>query len=619
MAKGSGTHNLGSVKMNFLAESSTFTKEVFKNESRLTKFANSAKSTFKKMGASLRKALNVKTLIATLVGTAGFGALSRSTVKYSSDLVEASRVAGMSITNFEKLREVLKGDGMAMEEATSATRRFAKRIGEARLINQGTFMKNVDNMIKHHEALGKTGFGQDLLDTIMDKSKGPLEVMQEMVRLSNEAGLNAEEIAALFDLGLGLQGRKMGITLVNAAKEHGDDLDAAMDHYGRFLTLTAEEHIKNKGLGQEFEYLSTNVKDAVRKVMSNISEPLSEVINDFNDWLLKIKNDPEALSAWVESFKEIMRSAKDTAIAVAEIVKTIADALDAWQGFWADKPDVDHKSYKAHPRSNQLEPRDRPKTPTTPSKPYVNPLEGLSDSSASYMPVSEQVAAGMAASSMVAGIGSNMIAPAMPDWMNKTQADVVSSGGLSNVASSMSGSSGSSAWSMDGVIQQFADLRPTVEELNSSFRNMINAFIDGESSFKDTMRGFLDSIIQRSLVDPAADWMSKGVDAFFGGLLSGGKADGGLARGLTLVGERGPEIVDFNKPGMVYSNEQLSAAMSGNRGTTVINYNISSTDGPGVRAALTEATPAIVEAAQARVGEEAERPGGFRRMIRGGI
>lgn len=42
-----------------------------------------------------------------------------------------------------------------------------------------------------------------------------------------------------------------------------------------------------------------------------------------------------------------------------------------------------------------------------------------------------------------------------------------------------------------------------------------------------------------------------------------GFADGGLARGLSIVGENGPELVDFNSPGRVYTAEQTFGMFNG--------------------------------------------------------
>ncbi len=48
------------------------------------------------------------------------------------------------------------------------------------------------------------------------------------------------------------------------------------------------------------------------------------------------------------------------------------------------------------------------------------------------------------------------------------------------------------------------------------------------------------------------------------GMMLQTRANGGYtAPGMTLVGEAGPELVDFNAPAMVYSNAQLRSAMGG--------------------------------------------------------
>lgn len=52
-------------------------------------------------------------------------------------------------------------------------------------------------------------------------------------------------------------------------------------------------------------------------------------------------------------------------------------------------------------------------------------------------------------------------------------------------------------------------------------------------------------------------------------IANGGKANGGLARGFTLVGERGPELVDFTSPGQVYTAEQTAGMFRGPSSTNL--------------------------------------------------
>lgn len=75
--------------------------------------------------------------------------------------------------------------------------------------------------------------------------------------------------------------------------------------------------------------------------------------------------------------------------------------------------------------------------------------------------------------------------------------------------------------------------------------------------------------------------------SFMGGLASGGYAHGGMY----LVGEKGPELLDLNTPGRVYTAEQTRAALNGgNTGIQNIEVNITNESGQPVQAAKGSAT-----------------------------
>lgn len=186
--------------------------------------------------------------------------------------------------------------------------------------------------------------------------------------------------------------------------------------------------------------------------------------------------------------------------------------------------------------------------------------------------------------------------------------------------------------SMEGIKDITDATRGAFESLGKS---IVMNFENAGDAVKNFGKELLGIFAQRMVINPAADLLFGAAGSagggLFGSLLSGlfnpfggGKgiatlADGGFAaRGMALVGERGPELVDFSKPGRVYTNEQLSAAMSGGmgKGITIVN-NINSTDGPGVERALGRAMPTIIKAAQTSVADQARRPGGFRQAVRG--
>lgn len=64
----------------------------------------------------------------------------------------------------------------------------------------------------------------------------------------------------------------------------------------------------------------------------------------------------------------------------------------------------------------------------------------------------------------------------------------------------------------------------------------------------------------------------------------GYKATGGYASGWNIVGEEGPELVNFRSPGRVYTAEQTRAALSGGGGTTKIIVQLENKSGTQLKA-----------------------------------
>ena len=91
---------------------------------------------------------------------------------------------------------------------------------------------------------------------------------------------------------------------------------------------------------------------------------------------------------------------------------------------------------------------------------------------------------------------------------------------------------------------------------------------------------------------------------------------------LSLVGEHGPELFRPTVPGTIIPNYKLRAAMGGGAPSLTFNFNIESTDGPGVEAALDRRLPEMVymatEAAKQVVGANLSRPTPLRSRLRRG-
>ena len=127
----------------------------------------------------------------------------------------------------------------------------------------------------------------------------------------------------------------------------------------------------------------------------------------------------------------------------------------------------------------------------------------------------------------------------------------------------------------------------------------------------------VDSLIRRLIEQPITNFFTNLLASSLGGIP--GLQSGGLGRGLTLVGEAGPELVDFRRPGRVYSNEDLADALSGNTGGTVFNFApvINSSDPAAVNRALAEAYPIFETRVLSRLQLDARRRSSLRQSIRG--
>ena len=145
-----------------------------------------------------------------------------------------------------------------------------------------------------------------------------------------------------------------------------------------------------------------------------------------------------------------------------------------------------------------------------------------------------------------------------------------------------------------------------------AFNSFFNEILDGTSSAVDSFKNLANAIGQAVLrilvLEPLAASFAGALGGFFGGIFGGAstsvnsgapgfRAEGGpvSAGRAYIVGERRPELFIPNQSGRIHPEVNLA----GGAGQIVINYNIESTDGPGVRRALDEASPRIIQQAVA--------------------
>ena len=160
----------------------------------------------------------------------------------------------------------------------------------------------------------------------------------------------------------------------------------------------------------------------------------------------------------------------------------------------------------------------------------------------------------------------------------------------------------------------------------NQFTDALGGFITGATSGSDAVKGLIGSlanlVLQYTVLIPLAQSLAAafGSTSLFGIGGIGAAATGGFHKGLTLVGERGPELIDAGSGSRIYTNDQLADAVGNGGGQNIVvtnNISIDSTDGPGVQRALAEALPAITDASINRIMQETSRPGAVRQQLKG--
>ncbi len=111
-----------------------------------------------------------------------------------------------------------------------------------------------------------------------------------------------------------------------------------------------------------------------------------------------------------------------------------------------------------------------------------------------------------------------------------------------------------------------------ITSLADGFGRVIGDLLTGIRSVRDALSDLVRAI-QRAISREIGDRLAGSLLSRLGlGEDIPGRQYGGLGRGLTLVGEAGPELIDFRQPGRVYSNEALAAAI-GRRGEVSVVYS----------------------------------------------
>ena len=168
------------------------------------------------------------------------------------------------------------------------------------------------------------------------------------------------------------------------------------------------------------------------------------------------------------------------------------------------------------------------------------------------------------------------------------------------------------------AIENIEQLGP---DLSRSFKDFARAAIRNFDDIGDAAAALgdriLTTLIDRLFLNPIFDQI---VDPFFSSIFSVGAAQhGGVHRGLTLVGEAGPEIVDFRNPSRVYTNDQLGAAIRGGENINITFAPVINGNDPAANLAMLRnyAYPEFERLIENKFVQEGRRPSRLRTAFGG--
>lgn len=180
-------------------------------------------------------------------------------------------------------------------------------------------------------------------------------------------------------------------------------------------------------------------------------------------------------------------------------------------------------------------------------------------------------------------------------------------------------------------------LETAADDLAGAFADFATETILNFENAKEAAKSFAQTVantlVRNQVTGPFAEGLSAGISRFassgFGGggpaATPPGHADGGVARGWAVVGERGPEVAYFGRPTAIYPNHRIQRAVGATGGGSValdMNVNVNATGGwdelnAAIGRGVQREVPRMTNAAVAAVQRDLGRPSSLRQTARG--
>lgn len=486
---------------------------------------------------------------------AAFAAVVKRSAAMGAELLENSRLVGLSVETYQGLVRVFKADGLGLKQAQRALQRFNSVLDDA-----------LQGKAEGADVFRRLGIAPENINGVLD---GLSKVQDRLVGLSRQ-----EQLALGADL-FGERGARAILPLVT-----GGDLEEQISYFNRILTtLTTEQAEKLKALEQSFTDLADQSGSAAAVAVANISDELKTML----DWLTRAS---AGFTRFRDTFGEEWRQG----------TQGFRDFLALLRGEGA----------QGFPRISPFGPTGFQAPPYQPPEPPED--SGTQGSGLSTIELEQRAAAMFEAERRALSHSLRDVFREITPEITRIAADPQRTAATFQLLRrSATAGAFREITGATGIIQ--ADPARTAEALQmglstaererqQDLRRAYEGSSDGAKALIDTVDGLggsFGSLLRdiadtsdatRTLGDKLQDFVAGLLDTFASGFLDrqGNKLadfllnrffhEGGYAApGLAVVGERGPELVDFRTPGRVYSADELSRAVStGGSGAVNITF-----------------------------------------------
>ena len=166
---------------------------------------------------------------------------------------------------------------------------------------------------------------------------------------------------------------------------------------------------------------------------------------------------------------------------------------------------------------------------------------------------------------------------------------------------------------------RFSSLRSSMESsMESGFMSIIDGTMRAKDAFKSMARDIIKELYRVLVVQRIVAGISGAFQTAFPSLAGPQALANGTSYaqgGMTLVGERGPELVNMPRGSQVIDARRTASRMGNGDIVQNFSFNLSANGDESVRRIVSQAAPQIVEAAKAGVADAVRRGGSYGRAF----